>query len=302
MPNRSACAILVAGLSLVLGSSLHAQTPAAESTPPAPPPAEQAPDASAPKPIELDETVVSVPTTLPLKRHHSYFRLTHRFTRDLRRGDFGQLSEELFGLDSGAIIGLEFRFGLTDRIQAGVHRSILGKTIEVFGRWDPWQQADGRPFGLSILPSIEAQNNLQQDPQPGISVTLSRTLGSRLVVYASPAYVHNAHTATLRAEHEGHEHTAGEEDLNSTAIDTTFVGVGARLHLRPTVSFVLESSPRLSGYQPGSAAWNVGIEKLTHGHVLQLNFGNNFNSTPGMSARGGNPDQVYMGFNLSRKF
>ena len=56
------------------------------------------------------------------------------------------------------------------------------------------------------------------------------------------------------------------------------------------------------GYRPDRAAWNVGIEKLTRGHVLQLNFGNNFDSTPGMVARGGSPHDVYMGFNLSRKF
>jgi hypothetical protein len=46
----------------------------------------------------------------------------------------------------------------------------------------------------------------------------------------------------------------------------------------------------------------VAIEKLTRGHVLQLNFGNNFDTTPGMIARGGARNEVYMGFNLSRKF
>ena len=53
------------------------------------------------------------------------------------------------------------------------------------------------------------------------------------------------------------------------------------------MSLVAEVSPRVCGYRPDRAAWNVGIEKLTRGHVLQLNFGNNFDSTPGMVARGG---------------
>ncbi len=304
MPNRIVVALYVAGVSLLLSAPLQAQSPAADPTPAAATPAAaaQPADTTTTKSLEIDETVVTVPTTLPLRRHRSYFRLTHRFTRDLGATDFGGLSEEFFGLDSGAIIGLEYRFGITSNIQAGVHRSILGKTINIFGKWDAWQQTEGHPFGLSFLPSIEAQNNMQLDPQPGISATLSRSVGSMLVMYASPAYVHNAHTATLKAEHEGHEHAAGEEDTDSTATDTFFVGVGARLRFRPTVSVVAEVSPRLSGYQPGSAAWNAGIEKLTHGHVLQLNFGNNFNSTPGMTARGGNPGQVYMGFNLSRKW
>jgi len=33
-----------------------------------------------------------------------------------------------------------------------------------------------------------------------------------------------------------------------------------------------------------------------------VNFGNNFDSTAGMVARGGSKHDVYMGFNLSRKF
>ena len=292
MPSRSLLASALVVASLFICSSAAAQ---------------QAPDRqptadSTPKSPELDQTVINVPTTLALKRHHSYFRLTHRFTGDLGSGDLGQLAGSLFTLDDGAIIGLEYRFGITDNIQAGVHRTILGKTINVFGKWDVWQQASGKPFGLSVLPSIEGQNNLRVDPQPGIAATVSRSLGSMLVVYASPAYVHNAHTATLQAEHEGHEHEGGVEDADSTATDTTFIGLGARLRFRPSVAVVAEISPRISGYQPGDAAYNFGIEKLTHGHVLQLNFGNNFDSTPGMIARGGNPGQVYMGFNLSRKW
>jgi len=285
----------------------------AQEEPAGQPPQTQAPPAATSEPLsekvarpqghEIDQVLVNLPTTLPLKRHHSYFRLTHRFVRDISNGGFSDLAQSLFSLDDGAIIGLEYRFGITDAIQSGVHRSILGKTIEVFGKWDWLEETSGKPFGLSVLPSIEGQNNLRQDPQPGIAATLSRSLaGRRLVVYANPGYVHNAHTATLRAEHEGHEHPAGEEDETSTAVDTTYVGFGARIRFRPSVSAVAEVSPRLSGYQPGAAAWNAGIEKLTRGHVLQLNFGNNFNSTPGMTARGGNPGQVYMGFNLSRKW
>lgn len=305
MPNRCLGAVLVAGVFLVLVSPLHAQTTGAESAAPAAPvtPAQQPSDATAPpKEVQIDQTVVNLPTTLPLKRHHSYFRLTHRFVRDLSGTDFSQLAQELFSLDDGAIIGLEYRFGITNTIQAGAHRSILGKTINVFGKWDVLQETAGHPFGLSFLPSIEGQNNLRQDIQPGILATVSRSMGSWLVGYLSPGYVHNAHTPTLRAAHEGHEHEGGVEDADSTAIDTTFLGIGARLRFRPTVSAVGEVWPRLSGYQPGEVTYNFGVEKLTHGHVLQLNFGNNFDSTPGMIARGGNPGQIFMGFNLSRKW
>jgi uncharacterized beta barrel domain-containing protein DUF5777 len=259
--------------------------------------------------VELDETVVNVPTTMPLKRHRSYFKITHRFARDLRRGSFGQLAEDAFSLDNGAIIGLEYRFAVTSNLQAGVHRSILGKTIETFGKWDLHQQSDGGAFGVAVQASIEGQNNLHLDPQPGLSVTFSHLQGNWLALYASPTYVHNAHTATLQAEHAGHSH-GGDSEADPDAADipgvnsddTTFIGLGMRARVRETVSVVAEVSPRLTGYRPDRAAWNLGIEKLTRGHVLQLNFGNNFDSTTGMVARGGSKHDVYMGFNLSRKF
>ena len=262
--------------------------------------------------------VVNLPTTMPLRRHKSYFRITHRFARDLRRGSFGQLAEDLFSLDNGAVIGLEYRFGITDRIQAGINRSILGKTIETFARWDALRQQEGRPFGLSATASIEGQNNLRLDPQPGVSLTLSRMQGTRLAMYLTPSFVKDAHTPTLRVDHGDHTHEAAKSarhehdeeegdpetdaDAHEDEFHTAFVGVGLRARLRETVSFVAEVSPRVWGYRPGRASWSVGIEKLTRGHVMQLNFGNNFGTTPGQVARGGSEHDVYLGFNMSRKF
>jgi len=282
---------------------LIAYAPAVAQSTPTPPP-QGAPSASTAAKLELDQSIVTLSTTMPLLRHHSYFRLTHRFARDLRRGDFGDLASDLFSLDNGAIIGLEYRFGITSRLQAGVHRSILGKTLVAFGRWDGWRQSDGCPVSLSGGATIEGQNNLRLDPQPGVWATISRTHGTRLALYASPTYVHNAHTATLRLLHEGHEHDIPGEDpaFHSSAHDTFFIGLGGRARVLETMSVVAEIAPRISGYKPARADWNAGVEKLTRGHVLQLNFGNNFNTTPGQIARGGSDHDVYLGFNLSRKW
>jgi hypothetical protein len=299
--------LLVAATSFLYPLVCLAQDPAPQAQAltkqdPAPAPPSQGPT------VELDQTVVNVQTTMPLKRHKSYFKITHRFARDLRRGSFGSLLEDGLGTDLGAIIGLEYRYAVTSTVQAGIHRSILGKTIETFAKWDVRRQSDGGPFGLSVGASLEGQNNLHLDPQPGISATLSYLHGTRLALYANPTYIHNAHTATLRLQHEGHDHggtTVPSEDVEipgENHHDTAFIGLGMRARIRETVSFVAEVSPRIFGYRPDRAAWNVGIEKLTKGHVLQLNFGNNYDSTAGMVARGGSPHDVYMGFNLSRKF
>ncbi len=297
MPVRPVSLLLAVAATVLLCSTAAAQTA---------PPADAQPTAPVPT-VELDLTVVNVETTMPLKRHKSYFKITHRFARDMRRGSVGQFFEDGLGTDLGAIIGLEYRFAFTDTLQAGIHRSILGKTIETFAKWDVRHQSDGAPFGLALGASIEGQNNLHLDPQPGISATLSRLQGTWLALYANPTYVHNAHTATLQAAHGDHTHggtdpDADEEIPGEDSTDTFFIGLGMRARIRETVSVVAEVSPRLAGYRPDRAAWNIGIEKLTRGHVLQLNFGNNFDSTTGMVARGGSKHDVYMGFNLSRKF
>ena len=188
---------------------------------------------------------------------------------------------------------------------------MIGCTVEIHGDARGGQrllllgrQGERSFIGLSPMLTIEGQNNLRQDPQPGFSVTVSHAHGSRLSVYATPAYVHNSHTETLRLLHEGHEHAGIEQDAGelSTATDTFFLGLGARARVLDTVAVVFEASPRLAGYAPGVASWNAGVEKMTRGHVLQINFGNNFNTTPGMLARGGEANEVFLGFNLSRKF
>lgn len=254
---------------------------------------------------EVDQTIVDLQTTLPLERHHSYFRLTHRFARDLRRGDLGDLASDLFSLDNGAIIALEYRYGITSRMQAGIHRSILGKTIVAFGRYDLWRQSEGHPVSVSGGLSYEGQNNLRQDHQPGAWATVSYTHGRFLALYASPTYVHNAHTETLRLLHAGHTHDVPGQDEDadhSDAVDTFYVGTGMRATLTPRLSFVAEIVPRVSGYKPAFADWNMGVEGNTRGHVFQVNFGNSFNTTPGQIARGGAGRDVYLGFNISRKF
>ena len=255
--------------------------------------------------VEIDQTLVNLQTTMPIERHHSYFHLTHRFARDLRRGDLGDLASDLFSLDNGAVIALEYRFGVTTKLQAGIHRAALGKTIVTFGRYDLWRQIDGRPVSVSAGLSVEGQNNLQRDPQPGASATVSYSHRRWLTLYASPTYIHNAHTQTLRLEHAGHVHDVpGEENDadHSNAIDTFYIGTGMRVRLSEAASFVAEIAPRVSGYKPAVADWNMGIEGRTRGHLFQLNFGNNFNTTPGQIARGGAGREVFMGFNISRKF
>lgn len=279
--------ILLAGFALA--SPARAQAPEPAPTP-----------AAAPAEIELN--LINLPTTLPLKRHQSYFRLTHRFARDLRRGDFGSLVEDLFSLDSGAVLGLEYRFGVTSHLEAGVHRTTLSKTIEFFGRYDTLRQSDDVPVSLSVLGSVEGLDNIQDHHQPAIGVAVSRMVGSWIALYASPTFVGRTKAADFLSGHDHADDLPGAVDEHAGHDNTMFVGLGARVRLRPSVSVSTEVSPRVTGYDPGRATWGVAIEKMTRGHLLQLNITNSFGTTPGQIARGGSEHDIYLGFNLTRRF
>jgi hypothetical protein len=282
---------------------LFAASGAAQTSPPPPQPPSEPVSATGPLPAQIDLNLINLPTTQSIARHKSYFRLTHRFARDLRRGSFGQLAEDLFSLDQGAIIGLEYRFGITSNLQAGVHRSLLSKTIMTFGRWDAIRQGDALPVGLSFTGSVEGLNNMQEHHQGAIAITASRTFGDRLALYATPAFVSGTHAVDVIEGHEGHDHSTGlEEDVHAHHHDTWFAGLGGRVRFSESGYITGEYTPRLHGYDPNAAEWGVGVEKRTHGHTLQLNLTNSFGTTFGQLARGGSPHDIYLGFNITRRF
>jgi hypothetical protein len=238
-----------------------------------------------------DFTLAALPTTLRLPKFGSSFRVTHRFGRPLGSGDFGDLVGDLFGLDNGALIGLEYRFGIFRGAQLGIYRT-SNKTIQFFGQYDIKNQRDGFPIGIAAYGTAEGTNNFRDSYSPGLGVLLSREFSDRAAVYVEPFWVNN--TNRLPADLV--------EDNN-----TVIIGLGARLRIRPTVYVVVEGAPRAGGYDPGGNHVSFGIEKRAGGHNFQLNFSNGFGTTLADVARGGTggddePQDWYIGFNISRKF
>ncbi|HYN05887.1 MAG TPA: DUF5777 family beta-barrel protein [Vicinamibacterales bacterium] len=302
--------LLVAGIGSARLAAGQTPPPPATSTPQDPAPAQAAPQAPASQPAEDDDrvtrlvepdfTVVNLPTTLILPRHALNFRLTHRFLGNLRQGSFTDNLSNLFGLDNGAIIGLEFRYAPIRHVQAIVYRNNLSKTIQFTGQYEAIRQGASSPVSASAIVSIEGTNNFRSGHSddegggehdhgvatghrsPALGGIISRSFSDRLAVYAVPMWVHHV--------------------IPSPARDTFYIGVGGRARLMRTVYVVGEVSPRLNGYAPGHPAFAFGIERRAGGHMFQLNFGNSLASTYGQTAQGGFPDTIYLGFNLGRKF
>jgi hypothetical protein len=233
---------------------------------------------------EPDFRVLNLPSTLRLPLHGSSFQLTHRFNGNLRRGSFSSNAGSLFGLDQGAAVGFDYRFGIAPHLQAAVYRTAVDKTLQVYGKYDAVRQNDSLPVSLSGIVSLEAADNFRERYSPALGLAVSHLVADRLAAYATPMWVHN--TAAL---------------LNVDR-DTVFIGVGGRVRVSSTVYLVAEVAPRAGGYRPDTAAYGFAIEKRAGGHLFQLNFNNGQGTTFGQLARGGFSDSLYLGFNLARKF
>jgi Membrane bound beta barrel domain (DUF5777) len=257
------------------------QTTPASPTTQSPTPSDRAVDPSQP-----DFTLIALPTTLRVPKFRSAFRVTHRFSRPLGQGDFGDLAGDGFGIDGSAQIGLEFRFGLMPGTQIGIHRT-SDRTIEFFGQHELLRQREGVLVTIDAFASVEGTNNFRDDYSPAFGAVISRTFGRHGAAYVHPIWINNTNPGS-----------SSVVDENSSFI----LGVGLRLRVRPTVYLVGEAAPRF-GFTPSHTQVAFGIEKRAGGHLFQINFSNGRSTTLAPIARGGfDYDTWFFGFNISRKF
>jgi hypothetical protein len=239
-----------------------------------------------------DFTLINLPTGLRMPKGKMAFRVTHRFTRPLGEGDFGDLAGDAFGLDSSAVIGLEFRAGLLPGLQVGVQRGSSDKTVQFFSQYDLKQQSTSFPVGLAAYAAIDGTNNFKDSYSPTLGLIVTREFGDNGAVYVEPIWVNNSNVEPKELV-----------DHN----DSFLLGLGTRIRVRPTTYFVLEVVPRVAGDDQGKHPVSFAVEKRVGGHAFQLVFSNTFGLTAAQLSRGGiasvdDKSNWYFGFNISRKF
>src|SRR5688572_22672987 len=235
-------------------------TPAAAQAPADPAPAENTATAAAaaqdddpdrdPNAAQPDFYVATLNTTLRLPTRAWNFRLTHRFTTPLGEGDGGDLAGRLFGLDGGALVGLDLKYGLLPGFDIGVYRTSFDRTIQFQGRYNVIRDANG-PFGASLVANVDGTDNFTDEYSPGFAIVLSRELGDRGAIYVQPSFV-------------GNSNLINEADDDYTAM----VGIGARLRLGRNAYVFAEGSPRISGFDPGVNMVSFGFEQRYGGHEI----------------------------------
>lgn len=261
----------------------------------APPPQEQATggDRGAPEavdadlalvPAEPDFTLVSLPSTLRLPSGKWAFRVTHRFTRALDDGTFGDLASDLFGLDGGALVGLEVRYGVRSGTQLVLLRT-SDRSMQLLAQHSVLGARPDRTLGLDVIASVQGLDNFSEAFTGTLGVLLSHRFGDRGAIYAEPLLLFNAMP------------NADDDDV------TVLLGVGTRIRFGGSRYLVAEFAPRVSGPAPGDHHAGVAFEMRRGGHSFQINVSNSFATTLAQMANGfGSTGDWRLGFGISRKF
>jgi hypothetical protein len=203
------------------------------------------------------------------------------------------LAGDAFGIDNGALIGLEYRMGVTPNGQVIVHRARINKSIEFLGEYGLTRQTGSMPLEIAAIGGVEGTDNFTGEYSPTIGLAITRMFKDQAAVHVDPIFVSNSHLGT----------SAGDDS-------TLMVGVGARVRMAGTLYLTGEVTPRVAGYRPGKMNAAFALEKRLGGHMFQLNFSNTDLATTMNQLAQGNAgatnasgkSQWYMGFNITRKF
>jgi hypothetical protein len=249
-------------------------------------------------PAEPDFTLGALPTTLRVPSRKGVFHMTHRFTRPIAEGSFGDFMSDFFGFDSAARVGIELRYGFRSGTQMAFHRT-NDRTIMLSAQHEFLGQTPERPFAAHGLLALEGRNNFGLSDEieiPGADVfstafgaVLSHRMGTRGAVYFEPIFVVNANVDPALADDPDH---------------SVLLGLAGRFRIGQGRAYLFaEFVPRVAGFDPGVHHFSFGIEERLGQHLFQFNISNSLGTTMGQLARGG-PEgtEWFIGFNLTRKF
>jgi cytochrome c oxidase subunit 2 len=263
-----------------------------------------------------DYRLVNVPTPKRVRRHSLNLHFTHRFSEPLN--DEG--AEDLFGLDGFSVSSLGVSYGITNSLYFKFDRSPICdrlaycKTIEMGLGYHLLDEAGRSPIALSAYASAEGADNFTENFTFNIQAMMARSVTKYVNLFFSPAVHINANgNGRFNARSP-----AAARDLELGKHTGSF-GFGASAAIRPTVSLMVEYTPRI-GFKLGQiepvdltgtvfrnheeAEFGFGIEKRLGRHAFALTFSNTQTTTTSRynsSNLAFKPSQVIIGFNLYRR-
>lgn len=249
-------------------------------------------------PLPLGDILLTLPTTHMPDAGTVEIRFSHRFNQSV---DEGEAVHSLFGLDSGANVGIGLSWVPRRDLQLAFLRSNVLDTFDLSIRYLALQQAPAMPVSLALRggAAIRTERDTTDRSSYYAQAIVSRQFGDRFALYAMPTLVTDA----------GRGATAeGSGALFQHAFN---VPLGAAVMIRSALSAVVELIPPNGDLPDDLSAdlgWAVGIKRALGGHLFEILLTNSNALTTdqyvtstyqGVPLRSGD---LRVGFNIERRF
>ena len=242
---------------------------------------EPAPDPDVPERQDpLGTRLVNTPTPYTLGSRRLEIVFTHRFHQTVQDGD----ESNLWGLDSGADVGIGFTYGIASRLDLGLYRSSFQENFEASAKYLVAEQSQRMPFSLGVRAgaNLVTREGVEDAERPFVQLLLVRRFAPGVNLVLSPSWVRD--TPQLR--------------------NAFNVPVGITLPFGSGL-VELEWIPANQDLEESQDAWHVALSQDVGGHIFEVVVGNSRATTVdqymgGDFAGGFETGDVRLGFNLIR--
>ena len=251
--------------------------------------------------IPLGDTLLSLPTSHIPGSGSWEIKFTHRFNQSLDQGSFSDQVHSLWGLDSNADVAIGGSYTVRQDLEVSFLRSNALDDIELGAKYLVMQQAPALPVSLALRGGVDwrTEKDLLDRSSLFAQAIVSRSIGSRVEVFAIPTIVTNA-GRVVNGQSSG--------ALFRHAVN---VPLGAALQIHDGLSVIGELTPKnrdLPSDMHSSFAWALGLKRAVGGHYFEILLTNS-NATHAdqyvTSTYMGAPlnrGDIHLGFNIERRF
>ena len=249
------------------------------------------------QPIPVGDILLTLPSSHMADAHTFEVRFSHRFNGSVD----GNGVHSLFGLDSGANVGLGLSYVPIRDLELSLMRQSSLETYEAAAKYGVMQQARAIPFSAAIRAGVDYRNarDLLDRSSVFAQAIVSRQFANRLDLYVMPTWVTNAGRVA-------------NGNTSSALFKHAFnVPVGALVQIMPALSVVAEVIPAnhdLPSDLKADLGWSIGIKRAIGGHLFEVLLTNSNAMTPDQYIASGyngaslRSNDKRIGFNIERRW
>ncbi len=249
------------------------------------------------QPIPVGDILLTLPSSHMADANTWEVRFSHRFNQSVD----GNGIHSLFGLDSGANVGLGLSYVPFRDLEVALMRQSTLETYEGAVKYGVVQQARALPVSAAVRVGVDWRNARNLDDRSSLfaQAIVSHQFGSRFDVYVVPTWITKAGRVV-----------SGNKSV--ALFDRAFnVPVGALVQIMPGLSVVGELIPTnrdLPRDLKSDLGWSLGIKRAIGGHLFEILLTNSNGMTTDQyisSTYNGAPLRTRdkrLGFNIERRW